>query len=83
MYLSRLCELFPGRFPTEVLEESDRLPAGLLEQIGEARAYEQAFFMVQRDPRVQEPELVQTVKAIEFQLAREEGEQDGWLPNRS
>lgn len=36
---SRLCEEFPGRLPTEIAEEIDRLPAGFLLQLIEARAY--------------------------------------------
>ena len=37
--LSRLCEEFPGRLPSEILAEMDAAPVGLLETIVEMRAF--------------------------------------------
>ena len=42
MWVASLCEAFPGRFPTEVLAEYDRLPTGFLEEVLEAGAYREA-----------------------------------------
>lgn len=38
-WISRLCEEFPGRLPSEVLKEWERAPSGLLETILEMRAF--------------------------------------------
>ena len=38
-WISRLCEEFPGRLPSEVLREWERAPSGLLETILEMRAF--------------------------------------------
>ncbi len=37
--MADLVEAFPGRFPSEILGELRRLPAGFLEEVIEARAY--------------------------------------------
>ena len=46
LWLAGLCEAFPGRFPSEVLDEIDRLPAGMLDEVVEARHYRRAKAMV-------------------------------------
>ncbi len=38
-WLSRLCEEFPGRLPSEVLAEWQQAPCGLLETMCEMRAF--------------------------------------------
>lgn len=65
-----MCEEFPGTLPSALLAEIDRLPAGLLEEIVEARAYGRAYAVYQQNPTAG-GELVQTVKAIDFELAQE------------
>ena len=45
LYLADLCEAFPGRLPSEVVAEVERLPVGLLEEVLEARAYRHAVAM--------------------------------------
>ena len=45
MWLGGLEERYPGRFISEILAEINRLPVGLMEEVGEARAYRQAFEM--------------------------------------
>jgi hypothetical protein len=64
-----LCEAFPGRFPTEVLAERDRLPEGFLEDLLEARAYERAFWIYRANPKAT-GEMVQQVQRIEFELVQ-------------
>lgn len=63
-----MCEEF-GRLPTEIMAERDRLPAGLLEEILEARAYGRAYAVYQQHPDA--GGLVDDVKAIEFALVEE------------
>jgi hypothetical protein len=71
--LSRLCEEF-RLSPSEVLDEQDRLPVGLLEEIVEARAYAATFHGYEQSQRTDgyEHPLLTLVKQIESELAQEE-----------
>jgi hypothetical protein len=42
LWLGILCEEFPGRLPTEILAEEQRLPAGLLDTVVLYRSYKRA-----------------------------------------
>lgn len=72
-YLSRLCEEFPGKFPTEIMAEMDRLPVGMLEEIIESRAYARAHAANAADvPDWQASPMRTRAKEIEHELAEEE-----------
>ncbi len=71
MYLSRLCEEFPGVLPSAILAERDCLPAGLLEEIIDSRNYARAYALYQQHPKATGA-LVQLVKETEFALRQEE-----------
>lgn len=70
-YWSRLCEEFPGRLPTEIWAEQQRLPDGFLEEIINSRNYGRAFHAFRANPKAT-GELVDLVKVIEFELVQEE-----------
>jgi len=72
-YLSRLCEEFPGRLPTELLAEKGRLPDGLLEEIIASRSYARALAANQVDPKGWNSSPMRiTANEIAFELAQEE-----------
>lgn len=72
-YLSRLCEEFPGRLPTEIMAEMDRLPCGLLDEILESRSYGRAKAANVADPKgATSSEMRRLATVIEFELAQEE-----------
>lgn len=88
MWLGDLEERYPGRFLHEILDAVARTPVGLIDEVGEARAYRQAFEMrraaEQSDSpgeaikRLPKEGLVPMVPEIEFALhaaAREEAGQ--------
>ena len=70
-YLGSLCDEFPGRLPTEILAERDRLPCGLLDEIIASRHYVRAYHAWHQNPKV-EGDLVDLVKAISFELVQDE-----------
>jgi hypothetical protein len=70
-YLGYLCDQFPGRLPTEILAERDRLPAGFLDEILDSRHYRRAYDAWNQNPKV-EGELVDLVKAITFEFVQEQ-----------
>jgi hypothetical protein len=78
LWLSGLCEAFPGRLPTEILAEMRRLPVGTIEDLLEAGAYRQAKRMTDdASTPAQQKALPQTplfdlVKTITVALVREE-----------
>lgn len=78
MWLANLLEAFPGRFPTEVLAELDRLPIGFLDDVIEVKAYRQAKAMVEAATtaearkRLPKGPLIELVDEIEMELAEEE-----------
>lgn len=78
MWIASLCEAFPGRLPSEVLAEYQRLPAGFLEEMLEAMAYRQAKTMTDaadtREARQRLPDtpIYRLVTEIELRLAQEE-----------
>jgi hypothetical protein len=80
LWLADLCEAFPGRFPSEVMAEVDRLPVGLLSDVLEARAYRQAKQM--REAAEQSSNPSEAIKALPksrmFDLV---AEIDYWLAN--
>jgi hypothetical protein len=71
-------EAFPGRLPTEILAEVQRLPVGLLDEILEAKAYRQAKAMVEAADtaearkRLPKTPLFALVDQIAFELVEEE-----------
>lgn len=65
-----MCEEF-GALPSEVLAEVERLPAGLLESILEARQFGRAIAIYEQDPQAP-GELVALIKTIDYELAAEE-----------
>jgi hypothetical protein len=75
---SRLCESFPGRFPTEIDAEIDRLPAGFLFHMLEAGAYARVKAAVdaadteEKRKRLPKGELFTLVVDIEHELAEAE-----------
>lgn len=72
-YWSRLCEEFPGRLPTEIYAEQQRLPAGFLEEIIESRLFARAYFANQADPqRWQSSPMRIAAMELEHELAQEE-----------
>lgn len=72
-YLSWLCEEFPGRFPTEVMAERERLPYGLLEEVVAARYYGRAHAAnAANAPGEEASPLRVLAKDIEHELAVEE-----------
>ena len=74
-WISRLCEEFPGRLPTEIWAERRRCPEGLLETIAEFRLYAATKVASDRAKTATErPEgaMADLVTAIEFELAEEE-----------
>lgn len=68
-YLAHLCDEFPGRLPTEILDERDRLPEGLLDEIVNTRQYVRAYHAWNANPTV-EGDLVDLVKEISFELVQ-------------
>lgn len=75
--MAGLCEAFPGRFPSEILRELRRLPAGVLEEVLEAKAYQQAKAMTdaadtgEARKRLPRTPLFELVSEIELTLGRE------------
>lgn len=75
--MNRICEAFNCR-PSQAYQEWLRLPVGLLEEVLEARAYEQAKSMTdaadtsEARKRLPQTPLFEMVKDIEFALADEE-----------
>jgi len=75
--MASLCEAFPGRFPTEVWAEIERLPAGMLDDVLEARAYRQVKEMTdgaetqEARRRLPQTPLFARCREIEMDLAAE------------
>jgi hypothetical protein len=75
--MASLCEAFPGRFPTEIWREVLRLPAGLLDEVLEAKAYREAKAMTdaaettEARQRLPQTPLFALARTIEMALARE------------
>jgi len=68
-----LCEEFPGKLPTEIIDEMDRLPAGMLEEIIESRAYARAHAANAANvPDWQKSPMRTRAMEIEHELAEEE-----------
>lgn len=66
-----MCQAFPGRFPTEVFAERDRLPEGFLEEVIEAGYYERAFEVHEHNPRASGG-LIDIIQTLEFEDAAQE-----------
>lgn len=72
------CEAFPGRLPSEIWAETQRLPAGYLARLLEVRAYRKAKGMVdavdgeEAEKRLPRTPLIRLVKAITEELMLEE-----------
>lgn len=79
--MANYCEHFPGRLPTEIQQEIDRLPVGFLDEVLEAKYYRQAYHMTQEADtaeaiqRLPKTPLFAMVKAITLALAGEEIEE--------
>jgi hypothetical protein len=74
-WVSQVCELFPGRFPSECLAEWARSPVGLLEDIAEMRAFAAVWRQAEHARTAAEmPQgpLADLLREIEFGLAAEE-----------
>lgn len=72
-YVGFLCRRFPGRFPTEILAERDRLPDGFLDEVAQSIAYSDAVAANEaRLPNGEESFLRQIAHDIELELAAEE-----------
>lgn len=73
-----LLEAFPGRFPSEIVAELRRQPAGWIDEVLEAKAYRQAKSLVDaadtEDARKRLPStpLFEVVKEITQDLAIQE-----------
>ena len=77
-------ERYPGRFISEILAEINRLPVGLMEEVGEARAYRHAFELrrsaeqsdnaTEAIKRLPQDGLFPLVTEIEFAIAAVERE---------
>ena len=73
-----LCRRFPGRFPSEVLAEVGRLPAGFLEEVAHSLEYADAVEANrQRLPGAEESATRQIAHDIELELAAEEIAEQG------
>jgi hypothetical protein len=78
LWLAQLCSAFPGRLPSEVLAEVDRLPVGYLSEVLEMQAYVQAKAMTdaattaEARKRLPRTPLFSLVSEIELELAAEE-----------
>lgn len=76
--MATLCDHFPGRLPSEILREIDRLPVGLLDEIIEAKCYQQAKALTdaadtaEARKRLPRTPIFEWVTTIEFALAQEE-----------
>lgn len=69
-YLGWLCSEFPGKLPSEVWAERDRLPEGMLEEIIESRNYARAYWTYKANPKAT-GDMVQRVRENDFALAQE------------
>ena len=75
--LGRLSEEFGGALPSVIWAEQQRLPAGLLEEIVEARAFAAAWRANAADPeRWQTSALRILAKTIEHELVLESTDDD-------
>ena len=80
LWLADLCDAFPGRFPSEVMAEIDRLPVGLLSEVLEARAYRHAKSM--REAAEQSSNPGEAIKALpKHRMLDMVTEIDYWLAN--
>ena len=76
--MADLCDAYPGRFPSEVLAEVGRLPAGFFDEVLEAGAYRQAKQMVEAADsaearkRLPQTTLFQLVPVIDFAITEVE-----------
>lgn len=70
-WIGRISEEFGGALPTAVMEEVDRLPSGMLEQIIQDRAIARAIRVYQQDPKATGDILVDLVRLVDFELAQE------------
>ena len=69
---SRLCEEFPGRLPSEIHAEIERLPDGFLFDVIEMRAYAGTKRAYDVSEKQQDESLLDLVKEIEAELVQEE-----------
>ena len=73
--MAGLCDHFPGRFPSEVLDELDRLPMGLLSEVIEAKCYRQAKGIVdaaetgEKRKALPDDPMIARVQEIEMEIA--------------
>lgn len=64
---------FPGRFPTEIQAEINRLPSGFMDEMIESFQYARAFAANQADPKGwQSSPMRSQAMDIESELAEEE-----------
>ena len=71
-----MCESFPGRLPTEIWQETQRLPIGFLDDVVEARAYMSAYRIYKNakskaDLPTDAP-MVDLVRDVTFAIAADE-----------
>jgi hypothetical protein len=77
LWMGSLLDAFPGRFPTEILDEIDRLPVGMLNDVLEAKGYRQVKAMVdaadtaEARKRLPSTPLFALCQQIEMDLAQE------------
>lgn len=78
--MSRICEEFPCLSPSTAYEEWQRLPAGFLEEVIEARHYAAAKRLVEDAPvrsNLPQTEMVQLATVIELELEAARQDDDG------
>jgi hypothetical protein len=68
-YVSRLCDEFPGRLPTEIFAERDRLPVGFLEEVIASRHFARAVATYQQNPAARSG-LIDLVREFDFELGQ-------------
>jgi hypothetical protein len=74
LHWARLCfDWFPGRLPTEIRAEIERLPEGFVDEMIESYAYARAVSANHADPKGRQSSALRTAATeIEFELAEEE-----------
>jgi hypothetical protein len=75
LWVGRLCDEFPGRLPSELLAEWQRLPAGFLDEVMEARAFVRTKTLLEAAPepdKVPETPMLQIVKDVIEAVADED-----------